>query len=385
MSRVPIIHRQRALSQVGEIRIGGEKGANQPGRKLESFRLTSQHKEIIETAATLYGGTVEPWASPNGEAWQLYTTTNALPCMVIVGYSLTRMYEAWEGATKCVRRCDGIEEQLTGAVCLCNANGDDKCDTITRLMVMLPETGTSLGWKLRSTGEFAADELDGAMMVAEKIAAGRPFVPATLRLTHRRSTSGGQTKKFVVPVLDFNLVAEIQAAAVPQLPNGYKPIAAELPAGVTVEAGLEAAAAKSTARTSRSAAPIPVVDDIPFGDEPVPVPDETGVVRDNGDGSTTQTVGAGPKATAAQLRKLNVLVGKLREAGHVTTEQMYAAVARMRNLDHDELVAATPDARYADGGLHWGPLRDTLTKEEAMSLIDRLERLQAKIATAATT
>jgi hypothetical protein len=35
-----------------------------------------------------------------------------------------------------------------------------------------------------------------------------------------------------------------------------------------------------------------------------------------------------------------------------------------------------PDAD-PDGTLHWGPLRDTLSKDEASNLIDRLGKLQA--------
>jgi hypothetical protein len=30
-----------------------------------------------------------------------------------------------------------------------------------------------------------------------------------------------------------------------------------------------------------------------------------------------------------------------------------------------------------DGTVHWGPLRDTLSKDEASNLIDRLSKLQA--------
>ncbi len=368
---VPIIARQRALSQVGEIRTGGEKQERSPGRKLETFRLTSQYKEIIETAAGLYGGQPQPWQSPTGDAWQLYTEAASLPCMVIVGYSLNRCYELWEGATKCVRRCDGIEEQFSGAACLCNAAGEDRCDTITRLMVMLPETGTSLGWKLRSTGEIAADELDGAMMVADKLAGGRAFVAATLRLTQRRSVSGGQTKRYVVPVLDFNLLAEVKtlAAATSQIEaSGYTPLLAAGENGVTVEQGLALAATSGKPKTvtGRSAAPIPEIEDVPFG-EPVAVPNDAG-----------EFVAPSDSITVAQTKKLNVLVGKLRDAGAITTEQLWAAMARERNIEAEMMIGLLGGQDEA-GLLHWSPLRDSLTKTEATGLIDRLEKLQAGV------
>src|SRR5215472_1605123 len=181
---VPILQRQRALAAVGEVRIGAQKtDPKRPGRKLETFRLTSQQKELIERAAEIYGGEVSAWQSPVGESWQVITKRSDLPIFVVVGYSLTLMYELWEGSATCLRRCDGETEMLGDQPCVCNAEGVDKCDIITRFMMLLPELGTSLGWRFRSTGEFAANELSGGVQIANELARGRVFVPATLRLT----------------------------------------------------------------------------------------------------------------------------------------------------------------------------------------------------------
>lgn len=271
MSPVPILHRQQALTRIGEIRIGGEKPQRGAGKKLEAFRLTSQHKDIIENCAGLYGGEPQPWTSPTGDAWQLYTTSAALPVLLVMGYSLKQQYELRQGQT-CVRRCDGIHEDMSDQPCLCNATGKDDCDIITRLMVVLPETGTSLGWQLRSQGRNAADEIAGAMGIAENLAGGRPFVPATLRLTQRRSILDGQTVRYVVPALDFNLIAEAQKTQMLEAPR-HTPVAALPSAGVTVEEGLALAETQSDTGRRRTA-PMPVVDDIVFGDGPVPVPTE---------------------------------------------------------------------------------------------------------------
>lgn len=381
---LPIIERQRALSRVGEIRIGGEKPDRGAGKKLEAFRLTSQHKDIIERAAGLYGGQPQAWQSPTGEAWQLYTTAASLPVLLIIGYSLKQTYEMWEGASRCTRRCDGEHEDYTDGPCVCNAEGVDRCDVISRLMVVLPETGTSLGWQLRSTGENAARELSGAMMLAEEMAAGRAFVPATLRLTQRRSIVNGQTVRYVVPVLDFNLIAEaqrLQAGARADLETspGYTPVAQLPVAGVTVEEGLAIAEQSATprSRNGREAAPIPDVDDIPFGDEPVPVPDESPP-------ATGSKARAGAAVTEAQKKKLNVLVGRLRDAGHVTTEQLYAALAKARSIDLETMVGLLDGARDNEGRLHWSPLRDSLSKVEASDLIERLERLDENVTAVAS-
>jgi recombination directionality factor gp3-like protein len=323
--RVPVIDRQRALSRVGEIRPGGEKTNNRVGKKLDNWRLTSQHKDVIDNCAGLYGGTPQPWDSPAGEAWQLYTTTPALPCMVIVGYSLRIQYEMWEGASKCTRRCDGDEEQFTGGPCICNENGKAECDAITRLMVVLHETGTSLGWQLRSTGEIAADELAGAMTVAQELARGRAFVPATLRLTHRRGLKDGQTVRYVVPVLDFNPAEALTQISAPA-DGGYKALPAPV---VTLQQGLEAVnAERKVSRSGRSAAPIgPEAEPGPESVEPLTPPD---------DGPS------GPVATEPQRRKIFAIAS---ERG-VTEERLRELIAQVNegNDSTKELPKALVDA-----------------------------------------
>lgn len=284
MSPVPIIQRQQALTRIGEIRTGGEKPERGAGKKLEAFRLTSQHKDIIERCASLYGGEPKPWASPAGDAWQLYTTSAALPVLLVVDYSLKQVYELRDGQS-CIRRCDGVHEDYSDGPCICNTNEKDECEIISRLMVVLPETGTGLGWQVRSKGENAARELPGAITIAENLSGGRPFVPATLRLTQRRNVINGQTVRYTVPVLDFDMVAEARRLTsdgnaigppleMPRSELGHRPVAQLPAAGVTVEEGLALAQQDDRARGGRKAAPIPTVEDIPFGDEPVPVPQD---------------------------------------------------------------------------------------------------------------
>jgi len=72
-----------------------------------------------------------------------------------------------------------------------------------------------------------------------------------------------------------------------------------------------------------------------------------------------------PPVTSAQAKKLNVLVGTLREAGHITTAQLYIAVGR-------ESYPWLAD----DEEPHWSPLRDSLSKDEASTLIERLQKFQ---------
>jgi hypothetical protein len=89
--------------------------------------------------------------------------------------------------------------------------------------------------------------------------------------------------------------------------------------------------------------------DIPFGDAAVPEHQ--------------------PPVTTQQKKKLNVLVGQLRPE-HLSTLQLWQSMGR-------EPVPSE------DGLLHWSPLRDSLTKQEASDLIDRLERYaEQKVVTA---
>jgi hypothetical protein len=80
----------------------------------------------------------------------------------------------------------------------------------------------------------------------------------------------------------------------------------------------------------------------------------------------------GTPATAAQKKKLNVLVGRLRP-DHISTDQLYSAVARMRDVDPQLLRTLGYDDTLT---LRWSLLRERLTKGEAHDLIERLERLE---------
>jgi hypothetical protein len=365
VSPTPLIELQRRLSEAGRIRMG-EKGPKGEPKRLSTWRLTSPDVGLIEQAAALYGGKPEPWESPTGGQFQLTTTTAELPVLVLVNYSLRQSYEYRTSPTLVERRCDG-ETMDNDEPCLCAAEGEDKCDLITRLTVALPELTTLLGWRLESKGQNAARELLGSLELVQGVAQGRPFVPAKLRIVERRGNVNGQAVRYVVPVLDCQVSYEqFATSGQPALergsngPEGYLPIPQRLMAAVGLKEALEATPAPA-ARTARSAAPIPPAADLLFEDSPVPVPDEALP------GKEITEAKRSPKITADQKKKLNVLVGTLREAERLHTEHLYMAVAKLR----DE-----PDALPA-GELHWAPLRDTLSKEEASNLIDRLEKLEA--------
>lgn len=396
---MPIIDIQRRLVEVGRIRMGTtEERSKRDGTgtfrmpvRLSTWRLTSRDQQRLEHAAEKFGGTVVPWEQRDGE-FELITDTDALPIMVMPGQNLSSWYELWGQRSagkpiECFRRCDGVTETITDAPCVCDPEVRE-CKPTTRLSVLLPDVPGLGCWRFDSHGYYAAVELAGTADLLDALTRNGQLVPARLRIDQRRQVKDGQTTTFPVPVIDIDVrlpeVLGVALAAAPSAGQLEQPDYKALPAttgGVTVRDGLDAAArqAEPRATTARSAAPIgPAADftqpdpvPVPDGDDPAPAP------------AADPPAATGEKRTAAQTKKLNVLVGKLRDAGKITTEQLYAALARSRNIDGELMVEVIDGARDQDGALHWGPLRDSLTKAEASDLIERLSRLEENVEAAA--
>lgn len=377
----PIIDLQRRLVEVGRVRMGRKGDKGQP-QKLDTWRLTSTDKARLDAAADLFGGTVIPWeGSPKGDEHELITTTAELPILLLPGQALSQWHELWSGGG-CQRRCDGEREILSDSPCLCDAEkGARKCKPTTRLSVMLPDVPGLGCWRLESHGYYAAVELSATAAMLEQATARGQMLPARLRIDQRRQIKDGKTTRYAVPVIDIDVRFRDAVAGL----NGRRQETLEAPeykalpatTGVSVRDGLDAAArqAEPRATTARSAAPIGPTTD--FTDPtPVPVPDDDGGLPTSPEAAVAD---ASEKRTAAQTKKLNVLVGKLRDAGHITTEQLYSAVSRVRQVDPDtmtELLSGRDEA----GVLHWSPLRDSLSKAEASDLIERLGRLEENVA-----
>lgn len=378
MSPVPLIELQRRLTLVGAIRAGGEKQPRAPGKKLEAFRLTSPRRSLIEQAAALYGGGISPWDSPTGKEWQVYTEVEELPVLVMPHYSLRQTYELWEGATKRERLCDGVEEELTGGPCICNAEGLDKCDLYTRLVVALPELDTVLGWRLITRGANAAHELPTMMALLEARGA-HTFVPAKLRLDQRRGVMRQEGKepqvvRFVVPTIDLGIGYLALAQPAPDGSRALPPGAGSFTPAARMEPTVQEAltAARPSPARERAAAQGP--------EEPQPAAPTPAAPEPK---QETAPVPQTWRPDERMVKKLNMLVGQLREAGHITTANLYDAIAKLRGQGGEDLVLQLGgyDEEYV---LHWSPLRDALTRPEAVQLLDRLVALDRKVKAAGT-
>ena len=215
-----IIELQRIQREIGRIRTGEKVAASRGGQrpsKLDKFRLTSQHLDVLTQCAEAFGGTIREWKDAPGTAqqWELYTERDSLD--IIVPPDITEpfslVYELWN-AGGCVRRCDGVNSELNviegvvGADCVCNPDNRE-CKLTMRLSVFLTGIDTLGVWRLESHGFYAAAENLGTVELLS-VAAGRGmFVPAKLKLEQRQSKrivkGKSETYNYAVPVIHIGL------------------------------------------------------------------------------------------------------------------------------------------------------------------------------------
>lgn len=205
---------QSKMRSVGVIRLGEQGETNKPGKRLSTFRLTSNDKRTLEAVARRYGGEVRPW--PNGsQQWQITTRASEIP-IEVGNIPVMTAYEHWAqvggtGSKQCIRRCDGctIREGIErGNPCQCPADpkeraeaakrkGSRVCSLVTRMFVRLPEVPDIGLWKVSTGSFFAAQEVPAIMDGIEALAQMGAHIRARLAIDIR--TGGG--KKFPVPVV----------------------------------------------------------------------------------------------------------------------------------------------------------------------------------------
>jgi hypothetical protein len=214
MSR--ILNRQRQLAEQGRLRLGltttASSGKARP-KASATWIVTSHSQEHVEAAAALWGGTVERW-QPMGncaEQWRVISEAYAVDAILPPGEPLMQAYELWSKGG-CQRRCDGVTEQFTGAPCICAAKFGEQwheqpngtvCDTKSRLKVILPDMPGMGSWRVETGSYYAADAMAGLIDVIRGTVGEQTLIPIRLRIEPRTRIAGGQTKQFVVPVLEL--------------------------------------------------------------------------------------------------------------------------------------------------------------------------------------
>lgn len=232
---------QRRMAEVGRIRIGVKDG-NRP-KKIETFRITSQSKDIIDAVAAMYGGEVRAWKpDPKGPGqFEVITEASTLDIVVAPGQVLTAWYELWSGGG-CQRRCDGQTEMLSDSACICPADQEERrtlaakgaaCKPTTRLSMMLRDVPAIGLFRLETHGYYAAVELSGVAEILEHATSRGMFIPARLRLdqrTSKRMVDGKpMTMRYAVPMIEiaasFAQVSEALGMGSPMsLQSGAAPV-----------------------------------------------------------------------------------------------------------------------------------------------------------------
>jgi hypothetical protein len=231
-----IIDLQRRQRELGRLRMG-TKGPKGNPVKLDTWRLTSPDKTLLEAAAEQWGGTIKPWETEH----ELITTVSTLPVMIpIQDVERQQWLELWsEGGLQ--RRCDGQDCVLpTGELvhCLCEGLEERECKPTTTLRFYL-HTLPALGvWVLRSTGWGAAAEIAGDVAML----AGKNIVVELGMDKREVKRPGKPMHRFTVPILRTSVSLEsllgVQAAFTPAaLPNRPVPSLPAPPEDVPARAG----------------------------------------------------------------------------------------------------------------------------------------------------
>jgi hypothetical protein len=227
---MPILTLQKRARELGRIRIGQKGDKGQP-QKLDRFRVTSPAKHIIEKIAELYGGEAREWTPAGGaQQWEVITDARRMPIMV-PPQPVSQFLETWS-AGGCTHRCDGETNFLTGDPCDPDDPAHLAAKPTTRLNVVLRDVEGIGVFRLESHGWNAAVELPQA---AEFLASAGGYVEGWVSLEERVSKSEGETRRFMVPIIEIDVTpAELMAGkgrvATPEL-EGPVPKAPALESG----------------------------------------------------------------------------------------------------------------------------------------------------------
>lgn len=216
----PILDIQTRWRELGRIRLGSKGSKGQP-QKLTEFRITTASRTLADAVAAAYGGTVKKWqGAPADGQWEVFTTSNELDVAIPPGQTISQWYEMWSGGG-CLRRCDGARDMINDQPCVCPEDRDEKqalaqegkaCKPTTRLSIVLPRIPDVGVWRLESHGWNAALELPGTLAILARATDAGVLLPAVLRIESRTSKREGQTRKFIVPVLELRTsISELTA------------------------------------------------------------------------------------------------------------------------------------------------------------------------------
>ena len=147
----------------------------------------------------------------------------------------------------CQRRCNGATESFSGSPCLCLQQFGDQwyersarevCVSKSRLKVLLPDMPGLGSWRMETGSFYATDEIAGMVDTIRSAVGGQVLVPVTLRIDPRTRVAHGETKQFVVPVVELRGVTAGALLSGEATRSGQLAVAAPVTTGArALEAG----------------------------------------------------------------------------------------------------------------------------------------------------
>lgn len=241
------------MRQLGELRMGKQvltggtdKNGNPKSRpeKLKTWRLTSPDRALLEAAAVIYGGTVEPWQSPTGPEFEIITQSSEIE-VIVSERDLMMRYEEWSAAGL-QKDCDGENCRkadgkggYVNVPCSCTEDSGD-CKGVMRFSVILPNLPGLGEWKVESHGTFASLELPGMVRNLIRLYKQGQMAPMLLGIEEREiKKPGAPTKRFIVPYL--KLKAGVAFGSLMGLPGYVSAPALEAPSAPALPAATKEA------------------------------------------------------------------------------------------------------------------------------------------------
>lgn len=203
----------RQVRELGRLRTGYTDGRRPV--KSKTWIFTSPSEQFVAAAAELWGGTPERWKplGSGGEQFRVITEASAIDCLLPEGDNvLSSAYEMWSrGGAQ--RRCDGVQDKLSGRDCLCaqefgdefylSAPKEQVCKATTRLKVILPGMPDIGTYRVETHSYYATSEIGGTY---DLLRGAQPtgVLPVRVSIEQRSRVAQGQTKHF--PVVTMGLI-----------------------------------------------------------------------------------------------------------------------------------------------------------------------------------
>lgn len=232
MPRPAMQSQSTRIPELGRIRMGAKKSINKNGKEvtfpsaLDTWRLTSPSFERLQAAVDLgWGSEVQPWQSPNGQQYELFTTLTNIDVVVPPWAAFSTNYERW-GSNLLIRRCNGVEiissgsEEDIGCPCICmnpefDIEMDERCDLVTRLNVIISTLPGFGVWRFETLGYNSNAEMAGVVPLLESLSAQHLFVSCSLSIVSRsgRDRKTGQVRRYKIGTIQPKMANMLELAS----------------------------------------------------------------------------------------------------------------------------------------------------------------------------